>query len=54
MSRLVEVTGAQVLPRARDERVTVSPFVAESCCSADLRARSGPHREFAAGLRVIT
>ena len=54
MSRLVEGSGAQVLPRARDERTTVSPFVAESCCSADLRARSGPHREFAARLQVVT
>lgn len=53
MSRLVEGSGAQVLPRARDERTTVSPHVAESCCSADLRARSTPHREFASRLRVI-
>lgn len=53
MSRLVEVTGAQVLPRARDERVTVSAYEAEACCSADLRARSVPHREFSSRLRVI-
>ena len=53
MSRLVEDAGAQLLPRVRDERATFSPFVAEACCSADLRARSTPHREFASRLRVI-
>jgi len=53
MSRLVELSGAQVLPRIQDERTTVSPYVAEGCCSADLRARSRPHVEFAARLQVV-
>lgn len=53
MSRLVEASGAQVLPRAADERVTVPVHAAHTAISADLRSRSGAHMELAKQLRVV-
>ena len=37
MSRVLEVSGAQVLPPVADSRATVSPWFAHLACDADLR-----------------
>lgn len=51
-ARVVEVTGAQVLPASTDPRRTVSAWQAACCADADLRTKSKPHRDLAAALHV--
>jgi hypothetical protein len=53
MTRLVEVSGAQVFPWVGDERVTVSGYQVQAAFSADLRARSLAHWILADKLQVV-
>lgn len=53
MSAVTESSGAQVVPAVADELATTSAWAAHSAADADLRARSAPHRDLAASLRVV-
>lgn len=54
MSAAIEIeTGAQLLPYPRGPLPrNLSTYVAHSACSADLRARSRPHREAAERITI--
>lgn len=54
MSRVIQTgTGAQVLPPAEDERLTVSTWAAWlACTDADLRTRCATYRDLAASLHL--
>lgn len=52
-ARVVQGSGAQVLPDVGDQRATVSTFHASTCIDADHRAKYPTYAELAASLIVV-
>lgn len=52
MSRVVEASGAQVLPMFGDERATTSAWAAFIAVNADVRTKYKPYAELASRLMI--
>lgn len=52
MSRVIEASGAQLLPRINDPRAVNTSWVAHLCADADLRTKSAGIRGIAGDLFV--
>ena len=52
MSRVVEASGAQVLPSIGDPAVKVTTWAVHCCADADIRTRNRFHRDLAAELFI--
>ena len=52
VNRVVEASGAQVVPAVGDPQVTFTTWTVHCCANADIRTRSRVHRELAGELFI--